>query len=520
MIVEKNLKTREGIAAYIEFPVKTRRGIKNELLEIHQRPRIAISTTEDEESRRIIVGLDLMVRDVEKSEMGEFFASRLLTPYKIHAGEGHVESLTQKYLRRIIREIVYDAVSDYGLGVFKMRFLPQYFLYKKIKARMSLYPPSYRIYWWISDESNKYLSVVLKRVKDELDRLCDEGLLTKSDDGYYSLSRDVAKNIDFSSLDRALPSLKINSRITSLFKTGKIGLMSPLLLISETVDVPIEDQLLDPDEYAYVTTSTGIHSLASSQDVYELISSYSGIRGGKIEITKRGALFNSTYVALARRDSEAAASFFIKRYESWTDVKWVVAKIWAMHLRNFYYSASVRLGNELFFLSYLREHGLNVPNVIHVDWERKIIVEEAINGVDLTYSWIKKSRENLEEVTKDCGATLAKIHRSGVVLGDCKPDNFVIDNRGKVWVVDLEQASLKGDQSWDIAECLLYMGHYIDGEELERYVESFISGYLLEGDQKTVEKTLDPRYQFVMLPWTPIWNQLRVVGTIKKILKK
>ena len=514
------MKTREGIAACVEYPVKTRRGIKNELLEIHQSPRIAISTTDDGESRRIIVGLNLMVKDVEKSNMGEFFASRLLTPYEILAGEEEVKSLTQKYIRRAIREIVYDAVSDYGLGVFNMRFLPQYFLYKKIKARISLYPPAYRIYWWITDESSDLLRTVLKRVEKELESLCDEGLLTRSVDGYYSVNREVAKSLDLSSLDRPLPSLKINSRITTLFKAGKIGLTSPLLLISETVDLPIEDQQLDPDEYAYITTSTGIHSLASSQDIYELVSNYSGVKSERIEITKRGALFNSTYVAFVRRDSEPAAGLFIKRYESWTDVKWVVAKIWTMHLRNFYYSASVRLGNELFFLSYLRERGFNVPKVIHVDWERKIIVEEAIDGVDLTYSWIKKSRKGLEEITGACGAMLARIHKSGVVVGDCKPDNFIIDSDGKVWIVDLEQASLRGDQSWDVAECVLYMGHYLDGDELEEYAESLISGYLSEGDQKTVEKALDPRYQFVMLPWTPIWNQLRVVEVVKKLLKK
>jgi hypothetical protein len=69
------------------------------LLEIHQKPRIAISTTDDDGSRRIIVGLNLMLRDIEKSDMGEFFASRLLTPYETHSGEEEVKTLTQKYIR-------------------------------------------------------------------------------------------------------------------------------------------------------------------------------------------------------------------------------------------------------------------------------------------------------------------------------------------------------------------------------------------------------------------------------------
>jgi len=515
------LRTRGGVVASIEYPVKTRRGIKNELLEIHQGSRIAISRTGDEEPARIIVGLEPMTKDVEKSSMGEFFASRLLTPYKTLSGEEHVKDLAQKYLRRTIREIIYDAFIDYGMGVFKMRFLPEYFLFKKIKARTSLYPPAYRIYWWINDGSSSLLRVVLRRVEYELESLCNEGLLIKSSDGYYSVNQDVAKSLDLSSIDKAIPSLKINSRITSIFKAGKLGITSPMLLISETVDMPAGDQSPDPDEYAYIVTSAGVKSIASNQDLYELISYYSGGSDGEIEIMKRGSLFNSTYMATIRRDSEPAASFFIKRYESWTDVKWVAAKIWTMHLRNFYYSASLRLGNELFFLSYLREQGFSVPSVIHVDWERKIIIEEAIDGEDLTRTWVKKSKtENLVEVTRTCGETLANIHRHGVVIGDCKPDNFIIDKKDNVWIVDLEQASMRGDQSWDLAECILYMGHYIDGKELEDYASSFISGYLSAGDQKTVEKALDPRYQFVMLPWTPIWSQLRAVEAIRRMLRK
>lgn len=516
--MDENLSKRGGVAACIEYPVKTKRGIMNELLEIHQAARTAISTGNDE-SRKLIVSMDVILKDVEKSEMGEFFASRLLTPFKIHTGEDTIKNLAQKYLERTILEIIYDTVNDYGMGVFRMSFLPQYFLYKKIKARVSLYPPASRIYWWVNESSGELFRKVLRNVEEELDNLCQEGLLIKSGEGYYSINQEVAKKLDMGKPGASLSGLRIDSRITNLFKTGRIGIMSPMLLISETVNMPIDEQSIDPDQYIFINTSTGSWPLSSNQDVYELINNYIQGTSEKIEITKTGSLFNSTYVAVVQRDSEAAKRFFIKRYESWTDVKWVVAKIWAMHLRNFYYSASMRLGNELFYLSYLKEHRFNVPNIIHVDWERKIIIEEAIDGVDLIRVWTKKQTKSPEDASRTCGETLAKIHRKGVVIGDCKPDNFVMDNSGDAWIVDLEQASFRGDQSWDVAECILYMGHYIDGEELENYTSSFISGYLKFGDQRTVEKALDPRYQFVMMPWTPIWSQLRAVETVRRVLK-
>ncbi|MEM4449557.1 MAG: lipopolysaccharide kinase InaA family protein [Nitrososphaerota archaeon] len=509
---------KENIVACIEYPVKTRRGIRNELLEIHQAPKTEISTIEDEKSRKLVVSLDVVSKDVEKSEMGEFFASRLLTPFNTRQGEDRIKNLMQKYLKRTILEIIYDAINDYGMGVFRMSFLPEYFLFKKIKARVTLYPPASRIYWWISEASSGLLKKVLRNVEEGLENLCHDGLLTKSDKG-YSVNQEVAKRLDMNRLGGALSGIKADSRITHLFKTGKIGVMSPMLLISETVDTPLDEQPIDPDQYVLISTSSGTWALASNQDIQDVLTSY--IREGyeKIEITKTGSLFNSTFIAVLRRDSEPARRFFIKRYESWTDVKWVVAKIWAMHLRNFFYSASMRLGNELFFLSYLRENGFNVPYIIHVDWERKIIIEESIDGMDLIRVWTKKQNVKPEEASHRCGETLAKIHRAGIVIGDCKPDNFIIDKNGEVCIVDLEQASFRGDQSWDIAECILYMGHYIDGEELESYTASFVSGYLKAGDQRIVEKALDPRYQFVMMPWTPIWNQMKAVETIRRILK-
>ncbi len=503
----------------IEYPVKTREGIKNELLEARQGVRIATTTSEDEASKKIIVGLEAMRRDVEKSESGEYFASRLLTPFKVRLGEDQIMILAEKYIRRTILEIIYDAFSDYGMGVFRIRFLPEYFLLKKIKARVSFYPPAQRIYWWAADSSSNLLGAVLRRVESELDKLSSEGFLFK-DGRYYMINQEVARDLDSNFPWRSARSIKIDSRIANLFRTGKIGIISPLLLISDMVDIPVEDKPLDPEQYAYVKTSGGTNTLAMNQDVYDILNSYVMHEGGEITLTKTGSIFNSTYMAVVKRDSETSTRLFIKRYESWTDVKWVAAKLWAMHLRNFYYSASMRLGNELFYLNYLKEQGLNVPNIIHVDWERKIIIEEAIAGIDLTQLWTKKQVSDLTSLTKLCGETLAKIHRERVIIGDCKPDNFIIDKNGNVWIVDLEQASFKGDPSWDIAECVLYMAHYLDGEMLENYASALVSGYLSRGDRKIVEKALDPRYQLVMMPWAPLWRQLRAVETVRKILEQ
>ncbi|MEM2789979.1 MAG: hypothetical protein QW236_06555, partial [Candidatus Bathyarchaeia archaeon] len=62
----------------------------------------------------------------------------------------------------------------------------------------------------------------------------------------------------------------------------------------------------------------------------------------------------------------------------------------------------------------------------------------------------------------------------------------------------LEQAERGGDQSWDIAEFLYYLGHYAQfslPRHIEEVVNEFIEGYLeLGGRVEVIKRALSPRY--------------------------
>jgi len=76
-----------------------------------------------------------------------------------------------------------------------------------------------------------------------------------------------------------------------------------------------------------------------------------------------------------------------------------------------------------------------------------------------------------------------------------------------VYAVDLEQAGRKGDYAWDVAELLFYAGHYSSSPTpirgLVEVTQSFIEGYLREGDSSTLKRAAGVKYAKVFSVWTP-----------------
>jgi len=72
-----------------------------------------------------------------------------------------------------------------------------------------------------------------------------------------------------------------------------------------------------------------------------------------------------------------------------------------------------------------------------------------------------------------------------VALGDTKPENVIVDPNERIYLLDFEQASRRGDKAWDVAEFLYYSGHYLQplpsDWKAESIAKAFISGYLKGG---------------------------------------
>jgi tRNA A-37 threonylcarbamoyl transferase component Bud32 len=126
------------------------------------------------------------------------------------------------------------------------------------------------------------------------------------------------------------------------------------------------------------------------------------------------------------------------------------------------------------------------------------LVKEAVSSKSL-------SEQNLTVATK-LGSTLAKIHESGVAMGDTKPENFQRSSDDQVYSLDLEQAGKSGDKAWDAAELLYYSGHYMFPSNpsggFKEYVNAVIQGYLEHGDENILKTAATVKYSKVFSLWT------------------
>jgi tRNA A-37 threonylcarbamoyl transferase component Bud32 len=138
---------------------------------------------------------------------------------------------------------------------------------------------------------------------------------------------------------------------------------------------------------------------------------------------------------------------------------------------------------------------------------------EYVEGENLTKivkrSMAQNSAQAIDalDLIEKVGATLAKVHSLDVALGDTKPENIFVGKTGEIYLMDLEQATRKGDVVWDIAEFLYYAGHdispFADAKKLKIFAQTFIKGYLQAGGKiGDVESAGTPKYTKVFSIFT------------------
>src|SRR3954471_4978328 len=98
---------------------------------------------------------------------------------------------------------------------------------------------------------------------------------------------------------------------------------------------------------------------------------------------------------------------------------------------------------------------LEHPNVVRVyevgsDRGRVFVAMELVQGETLT-SWMRQFRtwQDIVDMFVQVGTGLAAVHGAGLVHRDFKPDNVLVDRKGRARVADfgLARVDLEGDQS-------------------------------------------------------------------------
>jgi tRNA A-37 threonylcarbamoyl transferase component Bud32 len=173
--------------------------------------------------------------------------------------------------------------------------------------------------------------------------------------------------------------------------------------------------------------------------------------------------------------------------------------------------ARSRLERECAVNQLLHSNGFKVPKILHVSHAERLVFKEYIEGEKLDKiirNILKSENEDFLKAISRVGETFAKAHTLDIALGDTKPENIIVRQKtGEVCLLDLEQASRKGDKAWDIAEFLYYSGHYIPPwagtRPAQLITEAFIAGYIgAGGDPHLIKKASNPKYTKVFSVFT------------------
>ena len=465
------------------------------------------------EIRFLIAERNLIESDVKNGALGDFLTEKLLYPYWSIENDSYLQELSLIAKMRAVKEEVRDLVLEYGEMCRGLVAEPEFFALSKLRKRARIFIPSMSDYLRLLDPAVKNQNISNLR-----------GSFVKAVSEMRDLVELDGKNVTIvdSAVDRWLKDraseqvvniLRQSQRAFYFYLTRGRAIYLSLDLLARELYSPLRFSLdpavagMEPDDpktHLYLRTESGIVSL-NARFSFEDIASR--LRPGRpITMSPLAGVLNEVFLLTAGKER-----FVAKKFTDWHGFKWFTLNLVSFGSKFFAVSGKARMSNEYGINRYLAKRGLKVPKIIYASMKQRTLVEEYISGIPLNkfvtqsigQSVLTKQQYQLGEAL---GETLARIHVVGVSLGDSKPENFLA-KEGEIFTIDLEQAGRRGDYAWDIAELLLYTGHYstspIPTRGLIEFVEAFIRGYMRRGKAAELKRATGVRYARVFSLWTP-----------------
>ncbi len=494
-----------------------------------------------ERVRLLIVDIGAFERDVRSEWLGGIFADNLLTPYEPLVNKEYLWSQEVRFKKSIVEKALTNLVLGFPEMSRNFMIKPEYFMFEAITRRAALFPPIIYRFLNITRDNlrERNHSMMMRGFKAAINELINENKIYLFED----LLKINEENI--STLQE-----KRKYRLINLFKSARSYITRYVLSVFPSImDSFLEDyriyrtysaengelggpfrMLSDPKKYILIPTPSGAISFSDRVTIEDFISrNLSERRVLEHTIRRLSGVLNAVYLLrFAQNGSEE--KIVAKVFKDWYGWKWFPIALWALGTRGFAVLGKTRLEKEYALNMLLSSHGINVPKIIYISPEEKIIFQEYIDGVsaskvikNLCGERNRGEKDKMLAAVRRIGHEIARIHKLNVSLGDCKPENVILTNDGRVFFVDLEQAERGGDKSWDIAEFLCYMGHYASFspiEVTETITREFLYGYLEAGGEvRNVRRSISPRYLKVFSFFTPPHTLLIIVNTCRKILK-
>jgi len=472
-------------------------------------------TTEDGQLAILAVDQDALEKDVEKGVFGDFVAGRLLTPHVAILNEEYIWRVEVAVKKRFAEEDLKDLVLEYGELACGLTIIPTYLVLARMEKRARAYSPLRYSYVNIlrPDLRENNLGLILEGYHEALTQLEKEGAV-KFDGKYVQFQASfVDKVLSYKMYNRVVNFVASSRRTFNAYIThGKAGRVTLDIVARELasklkreIQMAFHRQGLDdPKDYLFLETEKGLLSLNKTDSIIEKLRD---IRGGS-DITAKtlGTALNEVY--FVEIDGEKLVA---KRFTDWYNFKWFILNVVTLGTKVFSTQGKARLSNEYVTNRFLAENGILVPEIVSVSIPDRLLVERFVEGrsvLDIIVEVMASDSlsEEYEHLAFEVGRTLAKIHGRDVVLGDCKPENFILGRDGTLYVLDLEQGERHGDPSWDMAEFLYFSGHFGNkfSEGFRRFVEALIQGYLASGKAKVLKGAASTRYSKSFVAWTSL----------------
>jgi len=475
--------------------------------------------------------------DVEQGWLGEFVADKITFPYQPFVNKEYLWQKEVQMKKRIIQELLENMVWEFPELSHEFLIRAEYFMYKAMKQRARLFQPiTYSYLNMLSDDvKTKNTESIMKGYLQALEELVEEDKIAFSNE-HVKINPTFIKTIKKRKL-RIPPFLKSLQKAALTHLVSSFPKMTVPFTSEEEIfmnthrEVEIEDlssQLEEPERYVSMPTPFGLVTLSDETTIEDFVRKT--LPGGEIlnmETEKIGGVLNDVYQLRLRRDKEEQR-IVVKKFRDWHGFKWFPLALWAVGTKAFAVLGRSRLEREYAINQFLGKEGFLVPRVLHVSPQEGLIFKEFIEGENLVHV-IKRIISSKNEhptadiaLVKEAGRKIAEAHKLGVAFGDCKPENILVTKEGKLYFVDLEQATRGGNQVWDVAEFLYYSGHYVfplsSTDAAELIARKFIEGYLEGGGKKeTVKGAWSPKYSKVFSVFTLPHVILAVSNLCRKI---
>ncbi len=466
----------------------------------------------------------LFESDIENSAVLELAASMLLLPYKALSGDEYLTQCGRSYRKRKVKESIIGIVWDHPELSKELLIDPWYFVDDIGKNVSHLVPELARV------PIDCEVDALLDGVRGALADLEDEGVIRFVGSDHVALERNFTDAVSKRVVLPADALLKTQSQLSNLMRLGLKSLTDLLQpFVGSVVDgfasVTSSDRL-SPDRFLFFPTATGLSPLSSSMGLDEILDRIAAPgKAENVKIKRMGSALNEVFLVEYEVGDEAQR-VLLKRFPTWVSLKWAPLALWTLGTQNFAVLGRSRMERECATTGLLSRMNIKVPEIIYTSFRDRLLVREFVDGVSLTgVAKVSFRRGELEEneasLLRKIGGIVDTIHGSGHTLGDCKPDNFIVTADGDPFIVDLEQGATGGSPAWDVAEFLLFSGHYAGVLDplsgVAEYTRNFIRGYLAGGgDRRHVAKASELRYTRVFAPLT----MPQVIYTIAKVCRE